>query len=36
MITVSVDEEHGVQAISTVAPVLAPKPGKHKSVARDY
>jgi hypothetical protein len=36
MITVSVDEKHGVQAISTVAPVQVPKPGKHKSVAMDY
>lgn len=36
MITVSVDEKPGVQAISTVAPDLPPKPGQHKSVGRDY
>ena len=36
MITVSVDEKPGVQAIDTVAPDLPPKPGKYKSVSRDY
>ena len=36
MITVSVDEKPGVQAISTVAPDLPPKPGQYKSVGRDY
>ena len=36
MITVSVDEKPGVQAISTIAPDLPPKPGKYKSVGRDY
>lgn len=36
MITVSVDEKPGVQAIGTVAPDLPPKPGQHKSVGRDY
>jgi len=36
MITVSIDEKPGVQAIGTVAPDLPPKPGKHKSVGRDY
>jgi len=36
MITVSVDEKPGVQAIGTVAPDLPPKPDKHKSVGRDY
>lgn len=36
MITVSVDEKPGVQAINTVAPDLPPKPGKHKSTGRDY
>jgi transposase len=36
IITVSVDEKPGVQAISTVAPDLPPKPGQHKSVGRDY
>jgi transposase len=36
MITVSVDEKPGVQAINNVAPDLPPKPGRHKSVGRDY
>ena len=36
MITVSVDEKPGVQAIANVAPDLPPKPGRHPSVARDY
>ena len=36
MITVSVDEKPGVQAIATVAPDLPPKAGHHKSVGRDY
>jgi len=37
MITVSIDEKPGVQAIDTVAPDLPPKPGgKHKSIGRDY
>ncbi len=36
MITVSVDEKPGVQAIGTVAPDLPPQPGKHQSVGRDY
>ena len=36
IITVSVDEKPGVQAIDTVAPDLPPKQGKHKSVGRDY
>lgn len=36
MITVSVDEKPGVQALATVAPDLPPKPGSHKSVGRDY
>ena len=36
MITVSVDEKPGVQAIATVAPDLPPKIGRHKSVGRDY
>lgn len=36
MITVSVDEKPGVQAIATVAPDLPPKAGCHKSVGRDY
>lgn len=36
VITVSVDEKPGVQAIATVAPDLPPNPGTHKSVGRDY
>ncbi len=36
VITVSVDEKPGVQAIDTVAPDLPPKPGRHKSTGRDY
>lgn len=36
IITVSVDEKPGVQAIKNIAPDLAPKPGKHTSVGRDY
>lgn len=36
MITVSVDEKPGVQAIATVAPDLPPTPGRHKCVGRDY
>ena len=36
VITVSVDEKPGVQAIDTVAPDLPPKPGCHKNVGRDY
>ena len=36
IITVSVDEKPGVQAIKNIAPDLPPKPGKHKNVSRDY
>ncbi len=36
VITVSVDEKPGVQAIANVAPDLPPKPGRHPCVARDY
>jgi transposase len=36
MITVSIDEKPGVQAINTIAPDLPPKPGRHPSVGRDY
>ena len=36
VVTVSVDEKPGVQAIQNIAPDLPPKPGKHKSVGRDY
>lgn len=35
-ITVSVDEKPGVQAIQNIASDLPPRPGKHKSVGRDY
>jgi len=36
IITVSVDEKPGVQAIKNIAPDLPPKPGVHKTVSRDY
>jgi hypothetical protein len=36
VITVSVDEKPGVQAIANVAPDLPPVPGKHPSLGRDY
>ncbi len=36
VITVSVDEKPGVQAIAHVAPDLPPVPGKYPSVGRDY
>ncbi len=36
IITFSVDEKPGVQAIQNIAPDLPPKPAKHKSVGRDY
>jgi transposase len=36
VVTVSVDEKPGVQAISNTAPDLAPVPGKHPQVARDH
>ncbi|MGH9431906.1 MAG: IS630 family transposase [Terriglobia bacterium] len=36
VITVSVDEKPGVQAISNTAPDLPPVPGKHPTVARDH
>jgi hypothetical protein len=36
VITVSVDEKPGVQAIANVAPDLPPVPGKYPSVGRDY
>ena len=35
-ITVSVDEKPGVQAIANIAPDLPPKPGKYKTIGRDY
>lgn len=36
VITVSVDEKPGVQAIANTAPDLPPVPGKHPTIARDY
>ena len=36
VITVSIDEKPGVQAIQNVAPDLPPKPGAYKGVGRDY
>jgi transposase len=36
VITVSVDEKPGVQAISNTAPDLPPVPGKYPTVARDH
>jgi len=36
IITVSVDEKPGLQAIANTAPDLPPVPGKHASVARDH
>ncbi len=36
MITVSVDEKPGVQALATVSPDLPPVPEKHPTVSRDY
>jgi transposase len=36
VITVSVDEKPGVQAIANTAPDLAPVPGKHQQVAGDH
>ena len=36
VITVSIDEKPGVQAIGNIAPDLAPVAGKHSSVGRDY
>ena len=36
VITVSVDEKPGVQAIKNIAPDLPPKPGKHPRLGRDY
>jgi len=36
VITVSVDEKPGVQAIDTVAADLPPQPGRHAAVGRDY
>lgn len=36
IITVSIHEKPGLQAINTVAPNLPPKPGGHKNIGRDY
>lgn len=36
IITVSIDEKPGVQAISNTAPDLPPVPGKHSQIARDH
>ena len=36
IITISVDEKPGVQAIDIVAPDLPPVPGKYRCVGRDY
>jgi len=36
VITVSVDEKPGVQAIANTAPDLSPVPGKHPTFARDH
>jgi transposase len=36
VITVSVDEKPGVQAIANTAPDLPPVPGKHPRIARDH
>jgi len=36
LITVSVDEKPGVQAIKNIAPDLPPKPGVYNTVSRDY
>lgn len=36
VVTVSVDEKPGVQAIGNTAPDLPPVPGKHPNVARDH
>lgn len=36
VVTVSIDEKPGVQAIENTAPDLPPVPGKHRTVGRDY
>lgn len=36
VITISVDEKPGVQAIKNIAPDLPPRPGKQKGWSRDY
>jgi transposase len=36
IVTLSVDEKPGIQAIKNIAPDLPPKPGKHPRMSRDY
>jgi transposase len=36
IITLSVDEKPGIQAIKNIAPDLPPKPGKYRHMARDH
>ncbi|EQD73843.1 hypothetical protein B1A_04749, partial [mine drainage metagenome] len=36
VITLSIDEKPGIQAIQNTAPDLAPNPGSHAEVGRDY
>jgi len=36
IVTVSLDEKPGIQAIGNVAPDLPPEPGKHPAIGRDY
>ncbi len=36
VVTVSVDEKPGIQAIKNIAPDLVPVPGKHPTISRDY
>jgi len=36
IITVSLDEKPGIQAIKNIAPDLPPKPGKYPHIGRDY
>ena len=36
IITISIDEKPGIQAIKNIAPDLPPKPGKFSETARDY
>ena len=36
VVTVSVDEKPGVQALATTSPDLPPVPGVHPEVGRDY
>ena len=36
IITVSLDEKPGIQAIRNTTPDLPPIPGKHMQIARDY